>query len=139
MAFQSKIYQVVEPKSEVDSNYEVYEYLLCWYGRNGGFYQFMFTDRETQVRVNSEVINERSESEIRSLIKSEVRMVSLSAEDLTKNEIQILGSLLSSSRIIRLKKDGTFEYVAIESNSYKYRESGGRYNLSFDIKLWNLK
>lgn len=139
MAFEDKIFEVVTPKSESDSNYEDHEYILCWYGRDGGFLQWMFEDREFDIEVDSGVINERDEDEIRSLITSERRTVTLFAEDLTYNEIVVMGSLLSSDKIIRLKKDGTVENVAIESNSYNYRKSDGRYNLNFQIRLWNLK
>lgn len=140
MAFENEqIFEIVTPESENDSNYEEHEFLLCWYGRDGGYYQYMFTDRETVVSIDSDVINEKIQNDIRARVTSEERVVELFAEDLTKNQLTVIGGLLGAEKIIRLKKDDSFEYVGMLSNSYRYRESGGRYNLSFRVKLWNLK
>lgn len=139
MAFESKIFKLIVPKSETDSNYEEHEYLICWYGRDGGFYMKMFTDREYSVRVDAEVINERDEDQIRSLILGEQRTVTLFAEDLTYNDLIVIGGLISTDLAIRLKKDGTTERIALERNSYSYVKSGGRYNVSFNVRIWNLK
>lgn len=140
MAFSKEIYfEIVTPKSETDPNYEDHEYLLCWYGRNGAFYQYMFYDLETEVRISGEVVNERDQDEIKTIISGEQRNVSLYVEDVSKNDLEVIGSLLSAENIIRLKKDSTYENVAIIPGTYSYRLSDKRYNISFDIRRWNLK
>lgn len=139
MAFESKTYKLVIPKSESDSNYEDHEYLLMWYGRDGGLYMKMFTDAEYSIKVDTEIINERDEDEMDSMVLGEQRNITLFAEELSLNDLGIMGGLISTGLAIRLLKDGTTERYALDSNSYSYRKSEGRFNVSFDIRLWNLK
>jgi hypothetical protein len=134
------IYQYIRTYSLVDSNYEDHEFLLCWFGRDGAFYQWMFTDWDEDRAVKANVVNEDSPTgNIQSIIESESRKYTLIAEDLSINDLTIIGSLLVNRKIIRLHKTGTFEYVAVDSNSYRIRQSNGRYQLEFDIVLSNLQ
>lgn len=140
MAFDKEIYfEIVTPKSESDSNYEDHEFLLCWFGRNGAFYQYMFYDLETEVRVSGEVVNDRDKDEILTIINSEQRDITLYVEDVSKNDFEVITSLLSTEKIIRLKKDSTYERMAIVPGTYSYMLSDARYNLRFDVRRWNLK
>lgn len=131
-----KIFEVITPVSESDSAYEDHEFLLCWFGRNGAFYQYLFTDWVNSVSVSTSVINVQDQDTIESNINSEDRKVTLYAEDLSKNDLEVIGGLMAQKKAIRLYKDSTFERIGIDSNSYSYRQSGGRYNIQFDIILY---
>jgi len=129
----SKIIKLETPKSASDSNYEEFEYMLAWYGRDGSYYNYLFTDWEESQDVNGIALNLTDRENIRNIIQSEEREVRLTVEDLTLNDLKVISSVFVAKRIIRVFKDGTFEYVGIVNNSQEYRQTDGRYNLTFDI------
>jgi len=134
----SKIFKLIRPKSETDSDYEAFEYLIRWIGKDGSDYQYMFYDAELQRRVRNEIINEESSINIEALINSESQSVTLMADDLTLSDIGIMLQLFSNKFITRLLKDGTTERFVPDSNSYKYRLRDGRYNIEFTLIGSNL-
>ena len=133
-----KLFEIVYPRSYSDESYEDYEYLLCWYGRDGAFYQYMFYDIDIRTRVSANVINSEDSDRIESLITKESRTATLYAEDLSLNDVQIIAQMFANKKIIRLFKDGTTERIALESNSYNRNLTDGRYTISFDIALSDL-
>lgn len=129
----SKVIKVVTPTSELDSNYEEFEYMLCWYGRDGSFLAYLFTDWEESNNTNASYLNISDKTKITNIIESEERPVRLVAEDLSLNDLKVLTSIFSAKKIIRLFKDGSTERIGIEGNSNRFRQTDGRYNLTFDI------
>lgn len=144
MAITSYTYKYIRPKSVGDTNYEDFEYLLAWYGRNGAFHQYMFTDYKQQNNIDSQPINLDDGDKIKSLVQNEERKITLTAENLTYNDFIAMGSICVAPEIIRVYKTGgtlatatgnSFERVAIDSNSWEIRKTDLRYNLTFNIIL----
>ena len=134
----TKIIKVETPTSESDSNYEEFEFMLAWYSRTGSYMNYLFTDWRQSQNVRASVINVETEPNLQNIISSEERTIRLVAEDLTLNDRNILSSILVAKKIIRVFKDGTTERVGIERNSVRWRQTDGRYNLEFDIILYEL-
>jgi hypothetical protein len=137
----SKIFEVVTPKSLSNSAYADYEFLLRWVGRDGSDYQYMFYDAEIDNRIDTDPINTESTTNIQSLISRNGRKITLTANDLSRSDLLIIGQIMETPKIQRMKIDGTVEYYAPESNSFKYRMIGGRYDIEFtlimsDVKTW---
>ena len=128
-----KVFELVRPNSVTDPTYADSEYLIRWIGRNGADYVFMFYDAELAQGVKASVINERSSTRIESLIDSENRRVTLTADDLSKNDLEIIAGMFINKYVSRIRLDGTIERYAVDSNSFKYTLSELRYSLSFDI------
>lgn len=144
MAITSYTYKYIRPKSVDDSNYEEFEYLLAWYGRNGAYHQKMFTDHEQENDIDGQPLNLKDEDYIQSLIQSEERQIMLTAENLTYNDYIAMTSIMVATRIIRVYKTGgtlatdsgnSFERVTIVPGSWRIRKTDLRYNLSFSILL----
>ena len=127
------IFKIITPKSESDSNYEEFEYLLEWYGTIGAYYQYMFTDREINIKIRADVISRSEADYIKANIMSRENSVTVIAEDLSLQDMKTISSILQAPRINRVFKDGTRERVAIEPQTWKYRQTDGRYNLEFEI------
>lgn len=133
------IFKLIRPKSLIDEAYADYEYLLRWIGRDGSDYQYMFYDAEISNRVDTEVINQEDSDNIRSLINRVGQSITLTTGDLTKNDLTIIAQILENPRVTRLKKDGTVEYYAPDSNRFNYRLMDGRYELEFDLVMVDVK
>lgn len=131
------VFEVIYPKSHNNAAYAVYEYMLCWYGRDGGWYQYLFYDAEIKEDVDNGVINAEDPEYFSSIVKDHERTVRLVAEDLTLNDIDVMAQLMSNKQIIRLYKNGTSERIVPVMGSYKRNETDGRYNISFRIRLKN--
>lgn len=134
-AITPQIYKKVIPKSKADSNYEEFEFLLGWYGRDGQFITKMFTDFEVNDQVQAGFINLSSTTDLQNIIESKSRNRQVVAEDLTLNDLKVLSSIYEAKKIIRIKKDGTAERIGLLNNSVKYRQSGARYDLPIDLIL----
>ena len=135
----SKKFYIEYPKSQADSNYEEFEYLIRWIGRDGSDYVYMFYDAEMSVKIKNAIINR--EENVQSLVQANENEVELMANDLSKNDLVVMGQILEQKYITRLKKDGATEQYAPMAGSFKYRLLNGRYNLSFklvavDTKTW---
>lgn len=130
-----KLFKVVRPRSLTDPNYAYYEYLIRWTGRDGADYIKMFYDAEFSVSVKNSVINEQDSVRIEAINITESRVVTLTADDLSLNDVQVIGQLFQSRYVTRLKKDGTTERYAPDANSYKYRLMDGRYEVEFNLIL----
>lgn len=135
----SKTFELVRPLSLVDENYAEYEYLIRWVGRDGAEYEWMFYDAEIQHKITGNVINQEDDNMIESLIQAEERMISLTAEDLSKNDLSIIGQLFANKFVQRIKKDGAVERYAPDRNSYKYRLLSGRYKVEFTLQMTDLR
>jgi hypothetical protein len=133
-----KRFEIVRPKSLTDSVYEDYEYLIRWIGRDGADYIFMFYDAEIEHKINSEIINQQDSDKIEALIENEGREITLTADDLTKNDLTVIGQIFSNKFVTRLKKDLTTERYAPDGGSYKYRLMKGRYQVEFKLIMSDL-
>lgn len=133
MAISDKIFRLKTPDSGSDSNYQNYEYMVAWYGSKGGFYTYLFTDWEQSKEVNTEVLNISDPDKIESLIKAEENTITVTAEDISRNDLIILFSVFKAKKVARLYKDGTYENIAVKSNSKIYKQTDGRYNVEIDF------
>jgi len=129
----AKLFKLIRPKSISNAEYEPFEYLIRWIGKDGSDYQWMFLDAEIDLRVSNEVINQESSTNIQALIKSEGQKVSLKIDDLSLNDLGVMLELFSNTFVTRTFKDGTTQRFAPDSNSKKYRLKDGRYELTFDL------
>ena len=136
MAISSKICRYIVPDSETDSNYEQFEFLLVWYGRDGALCPYMFTDWEHRRKIDCDVINEKDQDNMENLINSSRRTVKLIAEDLSLTDLEAISSILEAKKILRVYKDETFERIGLDKNSFRYRQTNKRYNLEFTIILY---
>lgn len=134
----SIIYEVITPNSESDSNYESFEFLVEWYGRNNQYIQYLFTDWNNRVRVRSEILNRDISNLIKGIINEENRSYEFTAEDLSLNDLRVFLSILVTPEINRLSKNGTRERLAVDNNSpFSYVENDGRYNFTFTLVPYN--
>jgi hypothetical protein len=136
MSIDTSIYRLVEPKSETDSNYEQFEFVLAWYGRNGEYINYMFTDWEGQNNYSVSQINIQSQSDLQNIIGQETRNITVWAENITINDLHVLSSIFQAKKILRIFKDGTIERIGIANNSLGYRQTNGRYDMKIDIILY---
>lgn len=137
----NKLFQVIRPRSLTDPAYAEHEYLIRWTGRDGGDLQYMFYDAEIEKGLRTNLINESDPDTIQAVGISETRAINLTATDLTKNDLEVIWTMLQSKYVTRIKLDGTIERYAPDSNSLKYRLIDGRYNIEFalrmsEVKLW---
>ena len=132
-------FKLIRPKSLSDSAYAEFEYLIRWIGRNGADYQYMFYDAEIENRVDTEVINQEDSDNIQSLINRVSRTITLTTNDLSLNDLKIIAQILENKRVTRIKLDGTYEYYAPDGNRFNYRLLNGRYELTFDLVMLDIK
>ena len=137
MPITSKILKYIIPDSESDSNYADFEFMLVWKHRNGAYCQYLFTDWEHSRSIDAKPINKDDSDNMENLIKSVERVVTLTAEDVSLNDLEAISSILEAKKILRLYKDGTTERIGLDNNSFDYQQSGKRYNLKFNIFLYN--
>lgn len=128
-----KLFKLSRPKSLTNPEYEDFEYLIRWIGRDGSDYLFLFLDAEFEHSIDSEVINTETTPE--ALISRIGRSVTLKADDLSLNDVQIIGQLFENKFVTRLLKDGSSERYAPDSTTFKYRLMDGRYELEFNLIL----
>lgn len=131
----SKKFEIIRPRSLNDSDFEEFEYLIRWIGNDGSDYILMFLDAEFNIRTRNNLINELDSDRIEVLIDSVKRNVTLTAADLSKNDLLIVGQIFENKYVTRLKKDGTTERYAPDSTSFKYRLLDYRYSVSFTLHL----
>ena len=111
-------------------NYQ-YEYVLEWFGRGGEYYQWLFTDWQNDIKVNSEVINEKNDN-IKNIGIDETNTIELYFEDMSINDFDYLRSILTAKEIRRVLESG-IEYCSVMPGSFKYKQSGLRFDGSFRI------
>jgi hypothetical protein len=130
------IYKLETPKSESDSTYDDFEYMLQWQGDNGEPLRYLFTDWENSENVNVNGLNRKDLDLFKSIPENANRSILLTAEDLTKNDLEIYKSILRATEIYRVFKDGTTERVGKASDSNEFRQTNGRYDFNFVIDLY---
>lgn len=136
--FNPILIEVVRPGSLKDSNEDEFEYVLGWNGKNGEPLQQLFTSWENRLRVRTETINLNTPENVRSLINEEERTIQLIAENLTKNQSDVISQTsFSSKQVFRIFKDGTKEPVAILDNSFKSIQTNKRFKVEIQIRLFN--
>ena len=136
MSFNTKTFEIIEPKSFTKSEYADYEFMLAWFGYDGSIYWHLFTDWENSNSTDVDIINIRDADSIENIPMLEDRKINLTVEDISKNDLEIFLSIKTAKKIIRLYNDSTFEFVGIDKNSVSYTQSDRRYNFSFDIILY---
>lgn len=126
-------YAVITPDSESDSNYAQFEYLLGWFDYNGNWQQKLFTDWVNREAFDNQIYNEEKSGRIGAINENETNKVTLTAEDVSFNDIKVYLSMNRAEKLLRLFKDGTHEVVAPDSNSFKYEQRGVRFQIEFDL------
>ncbi len=134
-----KIFKIIRPKSLTNVAYAAFEYLLKWNGRDGSEYLYMFYDAELQTKITNEVINEDDSTRIAALVGKVGQDITLQADDLSQNDLIIVGHILENKFVTRVLQDGTTERYAPDADSFKYRLTDGRYNISFKLIKPNIK
>jgi hypothetical protein len=137
----ANLFKLIRPKSLTNPAYEAFEYLLKWQGRDSSEYIYMFYDAELQTKVANEVINEQDSARLSALVSKVSQDITLNADDVSRNDVVIIGQIFEQRFVLRVLKDGTTERYAPDAGSFKYRLSDGRYELQFklvkpDIKAW---
>lgn len=136
MSFEPKIFKVIEPKSFTNPDYADHEFLLAWYNRNGAYNQYMFTDWTINNNTDSDILNLKDKNNLENIPSNEERQIKLYAEDLSYNDLQVMLGIKTAKKVTRIYKDGTYEYIGIDNNSFTYKQSDARYNFEFNIILY---
>jgi hypothetical protein len=138
----SKIFELIRPKSLLHPDYEQFEYLIRWIGRDGADYLYMFYDAQIRKKINGNIINRDNAEQIETIISSSQETIELTADDISRNDLPVFLEMLENKYVQRLKKDGTTERFALDENSFDYRLKDGRYELDIKLiaankKVWN--
>lgn len=133
----TKRFEIVKPKSLTDPAYADVEYLIRWIGADGADYQYLFYDAEFMESVKTDIINNTESTNIEALLADEDRNIVLMASDLSKNDLTIFAQMFRNKYVTRIKLDGTIERYGVDSNSFKYKLSGLRYNIEFSVKQYS--
>jgi len=134
-----KIFELVRPNSLNDANYEAFEFLIRWIGRDGSDYLYMFYDAEIERRISGEVINEQDASKLQSLISKNGSSITLQADNLALSDLAIISQILENTYVTRILKSGVEVRYAPDANNFKYRLMAGRYELDFKLVLADTK
>jgi hypothetical protein len=129
-----KRFHIRRPGSYFESKEEEHEFYLNWFGRDGSPYQHLFFDWTTDTKTESEPINVQDEDELRSSIKSELSTITLTAENVPKEEFAILNSCKVSKNVFRIFPDNRSERYAVLSNTYKYDKNKAKYNVTIQLR-----
>jgi len=129
----SKIIKVIAPPSYLDSNLEEYEWLLEWYNRYGTPTYYLFKDWNAEDIVETNPINVDTD-DIKSLITSQERNVSLIAEDIKRADLIAFKHLQVAKNVSRISLDGARERIAIKSSSITYINSKQRYSIELMVQ-----
>ena len=128
----SKLCQYIRPDSSTNPDAESYEYFLVWIGVDGGVYCWLFEDFTLKKDINSEIVNTKSEN-ITKLYRNAERSIQVTAEDLTENEFDTIANITRALVVRRYYKDGTFNNLAIMTDSIDKPKSQFRYNLELEV------
>jgi len=134
MILDSITYKLIYPKSYTDANFERFEFMFGWVGRCGELYQWLF---ENWIEVtNTEVIpiNEAMSENTRSLIFDELINITLTAENINRNELDVFKDAKVSQTCIRIYKNGTVQKLAVVSQSTENLQNN-RFNFSITVQL----
>ena len=129
----TKTFKYIIPESSTDSTAEQYEYYLVWQAPNGAFYNWLFTDFITKQKIDARIVNSVSEN-INKIYDKANNYTSITAEDITEDELEAIKTILRSKIIRRYYKDGSFVKLAINTDSFNKRKTGHRYNFQIEVK-----
>lgn len=129
----TKLIQVIIPDSAIDSTKFEYEWLLEWYNTNGTPTYYMFTDWSNADLTQATPINLATD-DIRSLINSQERNVTIVAEDIQRLDLPAFQSLAVSKNVARIMNDGERERVAIKSSDITWINSKQRFRIELKIQ-----
>ena len=128
----SKLCQYIRPDSSTNQDAEKYEYYLVWLGVDGGIYSWLFEDFEEKNKINGEIINTKSNN-ITKLFNGTEKIIKLTAEDITENEFDTISNITRAIELRRYFKDGTFNELAIVTDSFNKPKSQFRYNIDIEV------
>ena len=128
----SKLCQYIRPDSSTNPDAESYEYFLVWIGVDGGVYCWLFEDFTQKKDINSEIVNTKSEN-ITKLYRNAERSIQVTAEDLTENEFDTIANITRALVVRRYYKDGTYNNLAIMTDSIEKPKSQFRFNIELEI------
>lgn len=139
--FASIITEIVTPDSDSDINLELYEWYLVWSSREGTPCSWLFTDWEAKNAVDATPINITDSNYITSLINTEDRIITLTAEDITFDELEAFQDLQISKNVWRAyRKDSTnfeaggVEKLAIISSEIIHVQSKQRFDVTIQVQ-----
>lgn len=127
-----KTIEVRRPKSLTDPNYEQYEYMLFWFGNDGGVYSWIFENKIESEKINSEIYNTKT-ANIQKIFEDVNKTIEITAEDLTENQFDTIATVLKSKNVFRMFKNGTFDKITIGTDQLEKRQTDGRFNLRLQI------
>jgi hypothetical protein len=137
----SKTYAVTTPDSDTNIAFEEYEYMLCWYNRAGSPVQWLFEDWDNKQRVRTSQTNIKDADKITNIVSSEIDTVTLTAEDITRDQRQLFNSIFVAKTIYRvyridsiLYEAGGFEKVAILDGGINWIQSKQRFQIDLVIR-----
>jgi hypothetical protein len=132
MLIASKIIEYKIPESATDTAANDYEFMLQWIGTDGGVYNWLFTDFEINQRVTGNIINEKN-GNISKIFTGAKNSFTLTAEDITQQQFEVLRSMQRSNILRRVYTDGSFDNLAIISDRSSYIKSQRRYKLDIEV------
>jgi hypothetical protein len=141
--FSTILTEIVYPDSHTDIDLEVYEWFLVWYSREGVPAYWLFCDWEVRNEVRTNPINIKDTERITSLINSETRIITLTAEDIKRDELEAFKALQVSKNVWRAyRKDSTNfeaggqEKLAILDNPIIHKQSEQRFNVTIRVQRY---
>jgi hypothetical protein len=132
-SIDNRIIQYIRPDSSTDATAEAYEYFLVWVGVDGEVYNWLFEDFVSKKQISGEVINTKTNN-ITKLFKNAGNFIELTAEDLTEGEVDTISDILRAKIVRRYYKDGTFDNLAIQSETFEKLKSDVRYIIRFEVQ-----
>ena len=129
----SLICKIETPASVADSDLATYEYMLLWKDRKGLWSQWLFLDRDIQIKQKATSKNLNDADKIGSIIEDEQTEITLIADDLTRNQLDVLQSIAVSRDVYRVNLDGTNEKVAVIGNTKSFKNSNQKF--SFEVPI----
>ena len=130
----SKITEVVYPKSATDPDFEQYEFMLAWIGRKGEPYQYLFEDWNEFTANENQPLNEAGSTNVRTVVLDEVTTVTLTVNDISRNDLEVFKGLKSARFVYRLFKTSILP-IAIISQSTEITGQKNRYNFSVSVQM----
>ena len=117
---------------------------MAWFSREGSLVYWLFKDWVQSDSSDVGVQNVTDSINIGNNINSEERIVQLTAEDITRDELQAFQDLKTSKNVYRIYRNDTqisnvsYEKVALVNNGFEIRNRNQRNTVSIQVQRYEL-